>query len=120
MRDYEKLQRLGQGMIALTPMRARYHGLLREFCPHALGYKNDSPSVWRAFSWQFGGESEHGDLPAWRCFLVRDLEDLQLAPGVWHKGSITAHGIQECIDRVEAHVDPAHTAAKFVPEQIEE
>lgn len=65
---------------------ARYQNHLREFCPHAIGWKDDA---YRVIGYQFGGTSSRG-LPAegeWRCFLVSGLSDVSAKPGPWSTGA---------------------------------
>jgi hypothetical protein len=62
----------------LKPMTATVHGHHREFCVHLVGTKKGD---WRILTWQFGGGSEYGSVPSWRCFKFADLENLQIIDG---------------------------------------
>jgi len=43
------------------PMAARYDGTRGLLCPHVVGY--NEPGEWRAFCYQYGGETRSGTLP---------------------------------------------------------
>ena len=85
------------------------NGLPREFCPHILGTKRGE---WRTLVWQFGGESSRGgaDLPNWRGFELKDLDQITLRDGAWHRGWETGRRQQHLIDVIDTVVDPAHAA----------
>lgn len=56
-------------------VRFRYDGLERVVEPHVLGTRDGRLQV---LTWQLGGASSSGRLPAWRLFFVDDLLDLEL------------------------------------------
>ena len=64
-------------------VRAIARNLPRVFCPHILGTINGH---WCVVVWQFGGYSNTGDLPNWRCFALRQLDQIQVRDGPWHPG----------------------------------
>ena len=87
---------------------ATYDGLLREMCPHVLGYKDGTP---RCLFYQFDGESSWSIFPLdspqayqnWRCLFLNELTDVSLRDGPWH--SISRHTKpQKCVDTVVAEV----------------
>jgi hypothetical protein len=90
---------------------ATYNGLVREFCPHALGKKGRRLHV---LGYQFGGASADGQpLPSgWRCFDVDRFEHLAVRPGPWHSAA-NVFNPQSCLDVVEAAVQafPTRQAA---------
>ncbi len=86
---------------------AYYHGHHREFCFHILGLKGD---VWHILGWQFGGSSESGKLPNWRCVALTELSDISMVDGTWHRGYTKGVGRQYCVDWVDTIVDPAYAA----------
>lgn len=60
---------------------ATYEGHPREFCPHALGYKDGIERVW---AYQFGGSSRKGPVEGeWKCFIVANLLGIALTNGDW-------------------------------------
>ena len=95
---------LDEAIRTRQPVTGRYDGLVREFCPHALGSKR---GVRHVLVYQFGGESESG-LPRrgeWRCLRVDGLRDVAIAPGPWR----TAENVfnpQTCLDDIDAVVSP--------------
>ena len=77
-------------------------GHQREFCPHVLGRKNGNL---RIFGWQFGGTSERGHLPCWRCINLRDISSpIRAHDGEWHRGYTTGHHEQTCIDFIDTMI----------------
>ncbi|MGH2559671.1 MAG: hypothetical protein ACRDJH_11445 [Thermomicrobiales bacterium] len=83
---------------------ATYDGLVRLFCPHALGVKRDVP---HALVYQFEGASKSGLPPTgeWRCLNVDDLADVSLQPGEWHSAA-NVFNPQSCMDRIDVSVQP--------------
>ena len=80
--------------------------LPREFCPHILGRKNGR---WHVLVWQFAGMSESilPDGGAWRCFDVRNLDQIACRDGDWYRGHTTGQRDQTCVDTI---VDRDHGA----------
>ena len=85
------------------------NGLYREFCVHMLGRKN---GVWGVLVWQFAGDSSRPQsLPNWRHFELRDLAQITLRDGVWHRGWVKyAPDPSRHFDHVDSIVDSAHAA----------
>ena len=79
---------------------ALYGGLLRKFCPHALGMKRGDPHCW---AFQFGGESSSGPVgpkdKSWRCFRVNGLSQVAVRDGEWFTRA-DRYG-QKCVDEVD-------------------
>lgn len=76
---------------------ATYEGHPREFCPHALGYKNNIEHV---LAYQFGGSSRKGPVEGeWKCFIVAKLLGIALTNGDWrtHPGESSSRE-QHCLD----------------------
>lgn len=93
----------------LKQVAAKYHCFHRIFCPHILGLKDDK---WHVLGWQFGGASERGGLPNWRCMALDELSLLSSQDGSWHRGHAKGVSKQYCIDWVDTIVDPAFAAIK--------
>ena len=102
---------LREAIQSLKQVTGKCNNLYREFCPHILGTKDDD---WNCLVWQFDGDtsSEKG-LPKggdWRCFELRDLEDLKLRDGDWYRGWAKGRGEQHCVDEIDTVVDSDHAA----------
>ena len=84
-----------------SSVKARYDGLARIFCPHKIGYKQDSL---RVLACQHGGETSKGpvrpDAPEWKCLDIAGLKNLHAAPGGWHpRGTADPHVARStCMD----------------------
>jgi hypothetical protein len=87
-----------------------YHGLPRKACPHFLGLKADGAPAMLAY--QFGGQSESGPIPEWRCFELSAVESLRLHHGPWHRGWAADRHAQHCLAAIHAEVDEAHAARR--------
>jgi len=83
---------------------ATYNGLVRQFCPHALGTKRDRRHV---LAFQFAGSSRRGLHAAgsWRCFEVDRLQDVSTQPGPW-RSAPSVFNPQSCLDTIEVAVQP--------------
>ncbi len=83
---------------------ATYDGLVRAFCPHALGMKHETP---HALVYQFAGESKSGlpETGEWRCLNIDDLADVSLQLGEWHSAP-NVFNPQSCMDRIDVTVQP--------------
>jgi len=77
-------------------------GHLREFCPHAIGWKR---GVHHVMTFQFAGTSDSGLPPGgqWRCFDVAKLSNVRLRHGEWHTGSRHTRP-QTCVDQIELEI----------------
>ena len=92
-------------VIGKCPVRARYQGLERRFCPHRLG-RNREGQI-RVLCYQYGGESgtglqANGSPANWRCMALEKLSGVELLEDAWR----TAHNHsrpQTCV--VEVDVD---------------
>lgn len=76
---------LARAMEERRPVRARYHGQLRLFCPHALGWSGQRAKV---LAYQAGGQTSTGALPGdparrWRSMFVEELESPVISEGAW-------------------------------------
>ena len=88
------------------PVSAIYKGRARLLCPHRLGWNVEDQR--RLFSYQYGGESEHGLGPPgakenWRCMEWDKLTGIQVLEGPWHTAE--NYSPSSCIVRVEVEVD---------------
>jgi hypothetical protein len=83
---------------------AIYEGVVREFCPHALGTKQHRRHV---LVYQFAGSSTSSLPPngQWRCFAVDRLVNAYGRPGPWHTAANLLNA-QSCLDVVDAVVQP--------------
>jgi hypothetical protein len=87
------------------PMAAQYDGARRLFCPHVVGY--NQPGEFRAFCYQYAGETKSGPLPVdgkgiWRCLSLKKLSRVELLDGPWQT---EPHARQRCVDHVEVDAD---------------
>ena len=103
----EEIHRLIRSAIfRRLPVSARYKGRARLLCPHRLGWNQKDER--RLFSYQYGGESEHGLGPPgakenWRCMEWDKLTGIQVLEGPWHTAE--NYSPSSCIVRVEVEVD---------------
>ena len=65
-----------------VPLRCRYKGVPREFCPITLG-RDDKGEI--AHVWMTGGAAS-GPLPAWRTLRLENATGTRVADGEWHTG----------------------------------
>ena len=73
-------------VIGKRPIRARYQGLDRRFCPHRLGRNREGEIG--VLCYQYGGESGSGlradGSPAnWRCMALEKLSRVELLEDAW-------------------------------------
>jgi hypothetical protein len=71
-----------------------------------LGWNSENEQ--RLFSYQYGGESEHGLGPPggkenWRCMDFDKLSEVRVLEGPWHTAENYARS--PCIERVEIDID---------------
>ena len=64
------------------PLRCRYKGMVREFCPITLG-EDDKGEV--AHVWMTGGAAS-GPLPAWRTLRLEHVMGARPREGEWQSG----------------------------------
>lgn len=81
----------------------RYNGFPRKACPHFLGLKADGAPAMLAY--QFGGRSESGPIPEWRCFDLFAVEGLHTLTGPWHRGWAENRHAQHCLVVIHEAVD---------------
>ena len=87
------------------PIAARYDGTRRLLCPHVVGYNR--PDEWRAFCYQYGGETKSGPLPCgdagiWRCLSLIKLSSVELIDSPWRT---ELHAPQRCVENIEVDAD---------------
>ena len=63
-------------------VRARYHDRLRILCPHALGWKNDRPTV-LVYQRAIIGDTPTHDPRGWRSLFVDEIHDAALSDDPW-------------------------------------
>lgn len=100
---------LREAILSGEQVTATYHGRFREFCPHALGWKNGEE---HCLAYQFGGSTGKGPVVLgapdnWRCFVVSRLSDLSIHEGDWHTCE-THGGVSTCLDRIDVEVATRH------------
>jgi hypothetical protein len=80
-----------------------YQGLIREVCPHALGYNHHGGE--QALVFQFGGQSSKGLPPQgeWRCLDLSRVTNASIRDGQWHT-SYNHSRPQTCVARVVAEI----------------
>jgi hypothetical protein len=98
---------LKEAVLSKKQVTATYDGHLREFCPHALGWKKGEAYC---LAYQFGGHSSTGPVVPgsphnWRCFVVSRLSDVRLREGDWHSCA-TRGAPSQCFDHIELEVMP--------------
>jgi len=79
-----------------------YRGLLREVCPHTLGYTGGHE---QALTFQFAGQSSSGLPPEgeWRCMILDEVKNAKIKDGPWHTAN--THGRpQTCVKQVDVEV----------------
>ena len=91
---------LGKRQISAT-----YDGRRREMCPHVIGTKNGH---YRAFFYQFGGDSKSGLAPTgsednWRCIDIDKLSDVSVREGEWYTSSNYDPHTQSCVDEIDSY-----------------
>lgn len=102
----EEIHRLVYEAVAhRRPIAAVYDGTQRLFCPHALGY--NEPGQYRAFCYQYGGQSHRGPQPSaragiWRCIALEKLSSVELLDGAWQT---ELHGRQHCVKHLEVDAE---------------
>ena len=81
---------------------AVYQGLVREMCPHAIGWKNGRE---QCLFFQFAGGSRSGLPPGgmWRCLPLADLQLLQVYKGPRHTSPDYWHRVI-CVDQVTTQI----------------
>lgn len=89
------------------PVRARYHGVERLLCPHALGWKRGRAKL---LAYQTAGKTSHGQLPAepqqrWRSMFVDEIEDAVLTDDPWQTADNYSLSTN-ALDRVEIALLP--------------
>ena len=81
------------------------HGLLRECCPHSIGWTGNTE---RVLVYQFSGASSRG-LPSggeWRCMDISEITSLMIRDCYWHSGASHTRP-QTCIKVVDIDVTTA-------------
>lgn len=80
-----------------------YHGLPREICPHAIGWKHGREKI---LAYQFAGRSSKGLPPdgEWRCMFGDEISAVNVRPGPWRTGSRHSRP-QTCVDEIDAEVE---------------
>lgn len=102
MSSYELLKR---AILSKEQVTATYESNLRQFCPHALGWKNGEE---HCLGYQFGGQSTTGPIVPgsphnWRCFAVAKLHGVTIHAGDWHSCG-THGGPTNCLERIDVEV----------------
>jgi len=101
----EELRRLVAAAAAQhRPIAALYDGTRRLLCPQVVGYNKSGE--WRAFCYQYGGETKSGSLPSgegvWRCLALRKLSSVRLLDSPWRT---EPHARQRCVENIEIDAD---------------
>lgn len=106
----ETYRMIRQAIIDKNIVVARYHGHVREMCPHAIGLKNGRT---QALLYQFAGGSSTGLQPDgsssnWRCVIVDELLEviIRKSMGEWHTASNYSRP-QTCVDQMFIDVQVA-------------
>lgn len=102
MQSLEEIHRVVcAAVVHRRPITAIYDGVQRLFCPHVLGY--NEPNQYRAFCYQYGGESRSAPQPRagvgiWRCIAMEKLSSVEMLAGPWQT---EPHARQRCVKYVE-------------------
>jgi hypothetical protein len=105
-RSLKEIHRLVQtAVVHRRPIAAVYDGVQRLFCPHVLG--SNEPNQYRAFCYQYGGESRSAPQPnasrgIWRCIALEKLRNVELLDAPWET---EPHARQRCVRHVEVDAD---------------
>jgi hypothetical protein len=102
MRAYNLLK---YAVVSKKQVSANYNGYDRQFCPHALGWKNGQE---HCLAYQFAGQSSQGPLllgspDNWRCFAVERLCQISIHAGEWYSCA-TQGGSNWCLDTTDVEV----------------
>lgn len=91
-----------QAVLGKQQIICRYHGLLRELCPHTLGHTGP---IERCLSFQFAGQSSKGLPPGgeWRCMSLNEVSDVHIKDGPWHTEPSHSRP-QTCVKNVDVEV----------------
>ena len=96
-----------------APLRCRYKGMPREFCPITLG-RDDRGEV--AHVWVTGGAAS-GPLPAWRTFRLEHVTGAKLGEGEWRSGPSKGGGAPTIAVDYDANRDnpygPTHSLGEL-------
>ena len=102
----EEIHRLvWAAVVQRRPIAAVYDGAQRLLCPHVLGY--NKPGQYRAFCYQYGGESNSGLRPkdgvgSWRCIALEKLRSVEVLDDPWQTES---HARQRCVENIEVDAE---------------
>ncbi len=96
---------LRRAILERRQVRAVYHRLPREFCPHVLGAKGDKQ---HCLGYQFGGRTSSGAVVPgstgnWRCFEVDELSEVSIQEGPWFTAANWDRR-QTCVERIDVEV----------------
>jgi hypothetical protein len=89
-------------VVGKCPIRAKYHGRDRWFCPHRLGRSHQGQI-------QYAGESHSGlqaagSLANWRCIALEKLSRVELLDGAWHTAPNHSRP-QTCVAEVDVDAE---------------
>ena len=79
----------------------RYHGRIRELCPHIIGTNRSGEEV--VLAWQFAGESS-GPLPQWRCLKLANVSNTHTRQGPWQEGG-SHRTAQTCVSDIDLDIN---------------
>ena len=96
---------LRTAVIQQRPIAAVHDGGRRLVCPHVLG--RNKADQYRAFCYQYGGESKSGLQPkggagSWRCIALEKLSSVELLDGPWQT---EPHGSQRCVAKIDVDAE---------------
>jgi hypothetical protein len=88
-------------ILAEQQIVCRYHGRIRELCPHIIGTNKSGEEV--VLTWQFAGESS-GQLPQWRCLRLANVRNARTRKGRWHEGG--SHKTEQvCVSNIDLDIN---------------
>jgi hypothetical protein len=102
-----------QALRRRQPIVFIYAGKSRTACPIVLGYSADGREAVSAY--QVAGETSAGRaLPAWRCFYLADIRQVETGDAEWREGDSHKHP-QTCVRFVDVDVNIAETLTRPEP-----
>jgi len=102
-----------QALRRRQPIVFIYAGKSRTACPIVLGYSADGREAVSAY--QVAGEtSARRALPAWRCFYLADIRQVETGEAEWREGDSHKQP-QTCVRFVDVDVNIAETLTRPEP-----
>ena len=89
-------------ILAEQQVTCTYGGKMRELCPHIIGHSRSGDEV--VLAWQFGGQSDSGSVPQWKCLRLANVRDARAREGAWQAGG--SHlTTQSCVAKIDLDIN---------------